>query len=80
MFTHGNFSGLLAFTGNLDMGMILHTIVVHDPGVVVVGGGICSVRICLVSFCITNFSCDVVSRVANSLPVIQVVQKFGDAM
>ena len=29
------------------MGMILHTIVVHDP-VVVVAGGICPVRTCLV--------------------------------
>ena len=28
------------------MGMILHTIVVHDPGVVV-AGGICPVRTCL---------------------------------
>ena len=30
------------------MGMILHTIVIHDPGVVV-AGGICPVRTCLVN-------------------------------
>ena len=31
-------------------GMILHTLIVHDPGVVVAGRGICPVRTCL--FCV----------------------------
>ena len=49
-FTHGK----IFFPDNYlswvpQMGMILHTIVIHDPGVVV-AGGICPVRTCLVWF------------------------------
>ena len=41
-------SGPLSFTGNF-MGVILNTIVVHDQGVVV-AGGICPIKTCLVKF------------------------------